>query len=153
MTTDAPHEGRTPREVVRFYLLDHRTPLGKAIDIALLALNLVFVAIFVAETYPVSPGLRDALWTGEVAIALAFLVEYLLRLYGAENRLAEFFDGYTMVDLIAILPTLLVATSPASASFAWSGSSGFSGSTGSPRTPSSSSARFRTTPCGCSNCC
>jgi voltage-gated potassium channel len=115
MVTDSSHRGRTAREVVRFYLLDHRTPLGKAIDVALLALNLVFVAVFVAETYPLSAGLRDALWSVEVAIAGVFLVEYGLRLYGAEDRLAEFFNGYTMVDLIAILPTLIVVASPASA--------------------------------------
>nr|WP_209309507.1 hypothetical protein [Halomicroarcula amylolytica] len=42
----------TLREVVRFYLLDHKTPVGKAIDIALLSLNLLFIAVFVVETIP-----------------------------------------------------------------------------------------------------
>ena len=115
MTIDSSQPGRNAREVVRFYLLDHRTPLGKAIDVALLALNLVFVAVFVAETYPLSSGLHETLWSAEVAIAGVFLVEYGLRLYGAADRLAEFLNGYTMVDLIAILPTLIVAASPASA--------------------------------------
>jgi len=100
------------RERVRFYLLDHRTILGKAIDVALLVLNLVFVGIFVFDTYPTASDYRVLLWDLEVAIALVFLVEYVLRLYGAENRVAEFFNGYTMVDLIAILPTLLVFVLP-----------------------------------------
>jgi voltage-gated potassium channel len=100
--------------VVRFYLLDHRTPPGKAIDIALLALNLVFVALFVAETYALSAGTEAVLWNLEVVIAAVFLVEYLLRLYGAADRVAEFFNGYTMVDLLAIVPTLAVAASPLS---------------------------------------
>lgn len=106
----------TPREVVEFYLLDHRTLLGKAIDIALLGLNLVFVGIFVIETYPIAADLGSVLWTLEVAIAIVFLIEYLLRLYGAPDRTAEFLNGYTMVDLIAILPTLSVLVLPVPAS-------------------------------------
>jgi voltage-gated potassium channel len=105
------------RELVRFYLLDHRTLLGKVIDVGLLVLNLVFVAIFVAETYPLSRGTDALLWTVEVAIACVFLVEYVLRLYGAESRLSEALNGYTLVDLVAVLPTFLVLLVPASALF------------------------------------
>jgi voltage-gated potassium channel len=115
MTAETIDRERSRRELVRFYLLDHRTPLGKAIDVALLALNLVFVAVFVAETYPVSAATDAVLWDAEVAIGVVFLVEYVLRLYGAEDRLAEFLNGYTMIDLIAILPTLALAAFPLSA--------------------------------------
>lgn len=104
--------GRTPRELVQFYLLDHQTPLGKSVDIALLLLNLLFVAVFIFETYPAASAYQDLLWTVEIGIALVFSVEYVLRLYGAPNRVAEFFNGYMMVDLITILPTLLVVVLP-----------------------------------------
>lgn len=103
---------RTRRELVQFYLLDHKTIPGKTIDIVLLILNLVFVSIFIVETYPVATDFRPLLWNLEVGIALIFSVEYVLRLYGAPNRVAEFLNGYTMVDLIAILPTLLVLGLP-----------------------------------------
>ncbi|ELZ18327.1 Ion channel family protein [Natrinema thermotolerans DSM 11552] len=112
MPTDAAPGSRDRRETVRFYLLDHRTLLGKAIDIALLALNLAFVAVFVAETYPLPAELRTRLWGVEVAIAGVFVVEYVLRLYGAKDRLAEATNPYTVVDLLAILPTLLVVLLP-----------------------------------------
>ncbi|WP_435552343.1 ion transporter [Natrinema sp. CGMCC1.2065] len=112
MPTDAAPGSRDRRETVRFYLLDHRTLLGKAIDIALLALNLAFVAVFVAETYPLPAELRTRLWGLEVAIAGVFVVEYVLRLYGAKDRLAEATNPYTVVDLLAILPTLLVVLLP-----------------------------------------
>jgi len=114
MTAASTGGDRDTRDLVRFYLLDHRTPLGKVIDVALLVLNLVFVGVFVAETYPLSSGTDAVLWELEVAIAAIFLVEYVLRLYGAENRVAEFFNGYTMVDLLAVLPTLVVLVSPLS---------------------------------------
>jgi voltage-gated potassium channel len=103
---------RSTRESVRFYLLDHQTVLGKAIDVALLVLNLVFVGLFIAETYPLPSRVEAWLWTLEVAIAAVFLFEYVLRLYGASDRLAEFLNGYTMVDLVAILPTLAVVLLP-----------------------------------------
>jgi voltage-gated potassium channel len=115
MTAASTGGDRSTRDVVRFYLLDHQTPLGKVIDVALLALNLVFVGVFVAETYQLSPETDALLWDLEVAIAVVFLIEYVLRLYGAPNRVAEAFNGYTMVDLVAILPTLVVLVLPMSA--------------------------------------
>lgn len=49
------------------------------------------------------------LWDVEIAIALVFLAEYVLRLYGAPDTLAEATDPYALVDLLAILPTFVVA--------------------------------------------
>ncbi|MDS0283032.1 ion transporter [Haloarcula onubensis] len=103
------------RRRVRFYLLDHETYLGKAIDIALLALNLVFVAVYVAQTYPLSRASETLLWRLEVAIGVVFAVEYVLRIYGAADRLAEFLNGYTVVDLVAVLPTFALVALPVSA--------------------------------------
>jgi voltage-gated potassium channel len=100
------------RDVVRFYLLDHRTLVGKVIDVGLLLLNLVFVGVFVAETYPHSASADAWLWRLEVGIAAVFLVEYVLRVYGAKNRLGEALDPYTVIDLLAIVPTIVVLVSP-----------------------------------------
>jgi voltage-gated potassium channel len=113
----SPPSGAGPREVVRFYLLDHGTPVGKAIDVALLGLNLLFVAVFVAETYPHSAATDAWLWRLEVGIAGVFAVEYLLRLYGAANRLAEATNPYTVVDLLSVLPTLSVLVAPGAVGF------------------------------------
>ncbi|MDS0299760.1 ion transporter [Halogeometricum sp. S1BR25-6] len=109
------HAARVPegfRERVRFYLLDHRTPAGRTIDVALLALNVVFVGVFVAQTYSLSATARSLLWDAEVVIAAVFLVEYVLRLYGARDRFGEFTDPYAAVDLLSILPTLAVLLLP-----------------------------------------
>jgi voltage-gated potassium channel len=114
MTTEALPPDATARESIRFYLLDHRTPIGKAIDIGLLTLNLLFVAIYVLETYPLESLSRGSLWALELGLALVFLIEYALRIYGAESRLSEATNPYTVVDLLAILPTLLVFALPAS---------------------------------------
>ncbi|ELZ96912.1 Ion channel [Haloferax mucosum ATCC BAA-1512] len=109
-----PHGGTT-RDVVRFYLLDHQTVVGKVLDIALLVLNLVFVGVYVAETYPVSAALQSLLWTVEASVSVVFLAEYLLRVYGARSRRDEILDFYSVVDVLAIVPTLAVFVFPASA--------------------------------------
>lgn len=103
---------RSLRDLVRFYLIDHRTPVGKLVDVGILLLDLAFLAIVVVETYPLPNAVRDYLWTTEVVIASVFLVEYLLRLYSARDRWDEFTDPYTIVDLVAILPTFVVLTVP-----------------------------------------
>lgn len=107
-----PPANAASRELVEFYLLDHRTRLGKAIDVTLLVLNAVFVAVYVVQTYPLSSAVHSLLWDVEVALASVFLVEYGLRLYGAPDRLDEFANAYTMADLLSILPTFAVLLLP-----------------------------------------
>jgi voltage-gated potassium channel len=100
------------RRRVSFYFRDHRTPAGKAVDASLLLLNLAFIGVFVLDTYPLAPATRAALRTAEVGVAAVFLVEYALRVYAAPDRLAEVRNPYTVVDLVAVLPTLVGALSP-----------------------------------------
>ncbi|GGM69105.1 voltage-gated potassium channel [Halarchaeum rubridurum] len=100
---------------VRFYLQDGETAAGRALDAALFALNLAFVAIYVAQTYPLSADVRAVLWSAELAIAAVFAVEYALRVGVADDALAAVRDPYALVDLLAILPTFAVFVLPASA--------------------------------------
>ena len=112
MSNLAITEPTTRREAVRFYLLDHRTPGGKLIDVALLVLNLTFVAVFIIQTYPIATGIDALLWRVEIALAAVFAAEYGLRLYGARDRLGEATDPYAVVDLVSILPTFAVLVLP-----------------------------------------
>ncbi|UCB51043.1 MAG: ion transporter [Deltaproteobacteria bacterium] len=99
------------RETIQFYLIDCKTRLGKLID-AFIILNLFICAIFVIDTYPVSAANTAFLWKVEVIIVLFFIVEYAARLYGAESRLKQLVDVYSIIDLIAILPTLALLVLP-----------------------------------------
>jgi voltage-gated potassium channel len=101
------------REILQFYLIDCKTPLGKLIDIFIILLNLVICAIFVIETYPVAETTTQLLWKTEVIIVLFFILEYTARLYGARSRLKQLVDVYSMIDLVAILPTLSLLLLPA----------------------------------------
>ena len=96
----------TFRKTLQFYLIDCKTALGKIIDIFIILLNLFICLILVIETYPVSEATQRLLWQLEVVIVIFFIIEYVARLYAAKNRLRQLVDVYSIIDLIAILPTL-----------------------------------------------
>ncbi len=100
------------RGTLQFYLVDCKTALGKMIDIFIILLNLFICAILVIETYPVSDETSDLLWIMELIIVSFFMIEYAARLYAAKNRLKQLRDIYSIIDLIAILPTLSLVIFP-----------------------------------------
>lgn len=100
------------RETLQFYLVDCKTVTGKFIDIFIILLNLFICAILVIETYPVSEETHQLLWTMELVIVFFFIIEYAARLYGAQNRFKQLKDIYSVIDLIAILPTLAMVIFP-----------------------------------------
>jgi len=95
-------------------MIDFKTPLGRAIDIFIIALNLIAVSIFVLHTYDLSSAQQEMLWRLEIAVVGVFIIEYALRLYGAPDRGKHLKDAYSMIDLAAILPTLILLALPAS---------------------------------------
>ncbi|MBU0665968.1 MAG: ion transporter [Nanoarchaeota archaeon] len=107
------HNNRSLRETIQFYLIDCQTLPGKIIDISILFINLLVCAFFVIETYNISAASRELLWTLEVIMVFFFIVEYLARLYGARNRLKHVFNIYSIIDLIAIIPTISLMLLPA----------------------------------------
>ncbi len=95
------------QQKIGFYLEDIETPVGKAINLLIAGLVLLSSAIFVVETYPISDSLRMQLDAIDQGILLIFVVEYLLRLWCAENRLHFLLSLNSIVDLLAILPFLI----------------------------------------------
>lgn len=100
------------RDTLQFYLVDCKTPLGKIIDVFIILLNLFVCSILVIETYPVSDETVHVLAIMEKVIVFFFIVEYAARLYGATDRYKQLVDKYSIIDLIAILPTISLAVFP-----------------------------------------
>jgi voltage-gated potassium channel len=115
---EASASKRSLRETVNFYMIDFRTPLGRAIDLFIILMNLLVVAIFVLNTYNLSPGIRALLWNLEVAVVGFFVIEYLLRFYGATDRWSYLADTYSIIDIVAILPTIILIVAPISGFYA-----------------------------------
>jgi len=103
---------RTLRQTLRFYLIDCTTTTGKLIDITIVFLNVLVCLLFVIETYPISSHFRTVLWNTEVIIVCFFVIEYVVRLYASENRLKYVRNIYSVIDLMAILPTIMVMFFP-----------------------------------------
>lgn len=108
-----PPDRRSFRHTLQFYLIDCQSPLGKLIDISIVALNLLICVLLVMETYPINQGTRQLLWHVEIVVVAFFIVEYAARLYASPQRMRQLRDIYSIIDLVAILPTLAMLIMPA----------------------------------------
>ena len=97
----------TLQQTISFYLEDIETPIGKTLNLGITGLVLLSSAIFVAQTYPLSESLRMILEAIDKGILLIFAIEYLLRLWCAENKLRFLFNLFSLIDLLAVLPLLI----------------------------------------------
>lgn len=96
------------REKIQFYLIDSKTSLGKVIDVIIILLNIFIVGIFIVETYDISDKLYSVLYYTELIVVGVFIIEYAARFYGARTRIRHLFNPYTLIDLAAIIPTVLM---------------------------------------------
>ncbi len=92
------------KEKTAFYLEDIETPVGLTINLTILGLILLSSVIFVAETYPINDLLAQILHIVDLGILVIFAIEYSCRFWSANNKKKFFFSGFSLIDLIAILP-------------------------------------------------
>ena len=95
------------RQKAAFYLEDTDSNLGLCLNLSILGSILLSSAIFVVQTYPVSPQIQDLLRAIDTAILIAFTVEYIIRFWSAENPKKYLFSYFGFIDLISILPLFL----------------------------------------------
>lgn len=100
------------RQTLQFYLIDCNTPPGKFIDIVIIFLNLAICLLLVVETYPIRTAARAMLWKCEIGVVAFFIIEYAARIYASPDRRRQLFDIYSLIDLVAILPTLSLLVLP-----------------------------------------
>ncbi len=85
--------------------------LSLFVDLFILICILASCSMVVLEhIYPGErhPDLHELFWTLEVGFTAIFIVEYLVRWYAAEKRWRYPFTFYAVIDLLAILPTILM---------------------------------------------
>ena len=95
------------RSQIAFYLEDTETNIGLWCNLLVLGLILLSSAIFTISTYPIGDRYQRILQTADTIILFLFAVEYILRLWSAEDRQKFFFSFFSAIDLIAILPLLI----------------------------------------------
>ena len=109
MTAEArPHLALKARVAMA---LDGTDPvLGRSVAFFLQALIVLSVISLTLETMPDLPGwLRDFLRWEEYVIVAIFTVEYALRVWSAPRPMGYVFSFWGLIDLVAILPTLVLA--------------------------------------------
>lgn len=98
--TDASRKARLKRMVE-----DTDTWQGRVFDHVVKGLIVFSVVSYAIETLPdLSPRMQYLLYILETAVIIIFTVEYALRIYVADKRLAYIFSPLGIIDLLAILP-------------------------------------------------
>ncbi len=85
------------------------TRLSLAVDLVVLFLIVISCALIPFEL--LYPEQRDLFIFIDCCIVSVFIIEYALRWYSAENRLLYPISIYAIIDLVAILPSLLIFAS------------------------------------------
>ncbi len=89
------------------------TPAGRAFDIALIAVILASVAVVMLDSVqPISRRWGTALTALEWLFTGVFTIEYIARLVSVQRPWRYMRSFYGVIDLLALLPTLLVALEP-----------------------------------------
>ena len=98
--TDASRKARLKRMVE-----DTDTWQGRAFDHVVKGLIVLSIVSYSIETLPdLSSRMRHLLHAFEIAVVSIFTVEYALRLYVTDKKLAYVFSPLGIIDLLAILP-------------------------------------------------
>lgn len=87
---------------------EDNSPRGRMFNFVVQAFIVLSMVVFSMETLPkLSPEQQRWLHIAEVCITIVFTVEYLLRIYAAENKWRFVTSFYGIIDLLAILPFYL----------------------------------------------
>lgn len=88
------------------------TRRGRFLSYTLYGLNILFLSLYIVDTYSFSDPYRGSIITLEFCLAVVFLLEYLSRLDYADDTRKEALSLYSIADLLAILPALLIVFVP-----------------------------------------
>lgn len=91
---------------------DNTTEKGRIFDYIIQVLIIVSLIGYALETLPdISTGFREILRWIEIVSVILFSIEYILRIYVAKHPFHYIFSFYGFIDLIAILPFYIGASS------------------------------------------
>lgn len=96
------------KDKIREIINGNETNLGRSVSIFIQVLILISIITFSVETIPnLEPQTRVVLHAIEIFSVFIFTIEYLLRIYIADNKLKFIFSFFGLIDFLAILPFYL----------------------------------------------
>ena len=101
------------KETLYLVIFGTETPAGRRFDLVLIfAILLSIGVLFLDSVSAVHAQIGPLLTSLEWAFTLLFTLEYGLRIYCAQNRLAYMRSFYGLIDMLAVLPNYLVIFIP-----------------------------------------
>lgn len=100
------------KDFIQQYLYTINEFSSKIREILFLIFNLLFCFLFIADTYNITYDVKNILWTVEVTLTIFFIIDYILRLYIAKQKIKYIFSIYAIVDILSIMPTLSLLILP-----------------------------------------
>jgi len=103
----AARQTRQFRKVVNRFMFDMKTTGGKVVNYGTFLLIVASVSISMLNTIPeIHDVWGDRIVTVQILVLYVFLVEYLLRIYSANDRRKYVLGIYGIVDFLTVLPIL-----------------------------------------------
>jgi voltage-gated potassium channel len=101
------------KDVLYTVIFGTETPAGRRFDIALIVTILLSIAVLLLDSIGSVREQYGNLLSGlEWLFTLAFTLEYGVRIYCSQNRLAYVRSFYGIIDLLAVMPTYLAIFIP-----------------------------------------
>jgi len=98
---------RQIKKIINRYMFDMKTIGGKVVNYIAFALIIATVLASMLDTMPeIRAAWGDKIRTGQMVILYIFALEYLLRIYSAQDRKKYIFGIYGIVDFLTVLPLL-----------------------------------------------
>jgi voltage-gated potassium channel len=80
---------------------------GRWIEGSLFVLNFIVIGLFIVSTYNLSQYWMNFVRWSEFSIICVFVVEYGVRMWVAPRKIKHFFNPYSIIDLLSIVPILV----------------------------------------------
>ena len=101
-------DGQSRRARLRVIIFDSDTPAGKLFDLVLIVFICLSVVVVMIESISgIADRWRPELYVLEWIFTVAFTIEYVLRVYSAEQPRRYVRSFFGIVDLLAVLPTYI----------------------------------------------
>ena len=95
------------KSFLHMHMDNYASKHGIRIEGSLFALNFLVILIFIIETHNPTGLFKTILTTMEISIVGIFAVEYIIRMWIAEKKIKHFFNIYSLIDLVVILPIIV----------------------------------------------
>ncbi|MBU1623252.1 MAG: potassium channel family protein, partial [Nanoarchaeota archaeon] len=92
------------KKFFHLHLDNYTTSHGRRIEGTLFLINFLAIVLFIIDTYSLTGLAKTILVIAEITLISIFIIEYAARMWVAEKKLKHFFNIYSIIDLIVILP-------------------------------------------------